>query len=65
MIKLHVKFCAFCGKYNTQVIENHEMCKHFRQNESKVSDTRYAHETLNESSKSALKAKIQETIDSK
>ncbi|MAV39096.1 MAG: hypothetical protein CML12_00755 [Puniceicoccaceae bacterium] len=65
MIKLHVKFCTFCGKYNTQVIENHEMCQHFRQNESKVNDTRFSEETLNESNKSALKAKIQEIIESK
>ena len=36
MIKMHVKLCVFCGKYNNQVIDSHTMCQHFKENEASV-----------------------------
>lgn len=64
MIKLHIKLCVFCGKYNKQVIENHTMCQHFKENESQINESCYAHESLKDSRKTALRAKIRETIES-
>lgn len=64
MIKFHIRLCIFCGKYNNQVIDNHTMCHHFKENEAQLNDTLFADDSLMESRKKALKAKIRETIES-
>ena len=32
-LKLHVKLCIFCGKFNHQVMETQNMCRHYRTKE--------------------------------
>ncbi|CAA6694136.1 MULTISPECIES: hypothetical protein [unclassified Lentimonas] len=32
-LKLHVKLCIFCGKFNRQVMDNQDMCRHYRHEE--------------------------------
>ena len=29
-LKLHIKLCIFCGKFNQQVMDNQDMCRHYR-----------------------------------
>lgn len=33
LLKLHVKLCAVCGKYNRQVMDTQDMCRHYREKE--------------------------------
>jgi|TARA_B110000093_G_scaffold181060_1_gene224316 hypothetical protein len=33
-LRLHVKLCIFCGKYNRQVMDGQDMCRHFKQHEA-------------------------------
>lgn len=35
-LKLHIKLCIFCGKFNTQVIESQDMCRCFKEHEDEV-----------------------------
>ena len=52
-LKLHVKLCIFCGKFNRQVMDNQDMCRHFKEHE----DTHlHSAPELEESQKDALKA---------
>ncbi|MGJ8641692.1 MAG: hypothetical protein ACSHYA_20045 [Opitutaceae bacterium] len=32
-LKLHVKLCIFCGKFNKQVIESQDMCRCYKEHE--------------------------------
>jgi hypothetical protein len=32
-LRLHVKLCVFCGKFNTQVMESQDMCRCYKQHE--------------------------------
>lgn len=32
-LQLHVKLCIFCGKFNRQVMDNQDMCRHFKEHE--------------------------------
>ena len=57
-LKLHVKLCIFCGKFNRQVMDNQDMCRHYRQHEE-VRECQRAPE-LNEEKKDALKALLAE-----
>ena len=34
-LQLHVKLCIFCGKFNRQVMDGQDMCRHFKQYEAK------------------------------
>ena len=61
-IKLHIKLCVFCGKYNKQVIDHHTMCQHYKENEALLNDSRYAHESLKDARKTAIKERIRESI---
>lgn len=36
LLKLHVKLCVFCGKFNKQVIESQDMCSCFKEHENEV-----------------------------
>tara|TARA_B100001971_G_scaffold215170_1_gene258781 strand:+ start:7688 stop:8002 length:315 start_codon:yes stop_codon:yes gene_type:complete len=35
-LRLHVKLCVFCGKFNRQVMEAQDMCRCYKQHEEKV-----------------------------
>lgn len=35
-LKLHVKLCVFCGKFNKQVIESQDMCRCYKAHEHEV-----------------------------
>ncbi len=30
LLKLHVKLCIVCGKFNRQVMDNQDMCRHYK-----------------------------------
>ncbi|MFT4901729.1 MAG: hypothetical protein ACI81V_001004 [Lentimonas sp.] len=34
-LKLHVKLCLFCGKFNRQVMQSQDMCRCYKQHEEK------------------------------
>lgn len=63
-IRLHVKWCIFCGKYNSQVIETHEMCRELIKNEESLDDTECNEICLKENNKEAIKEKIRESTES-
>lgn len=52
-LQLHVKLCIFCGRFNRQVMDNQDMCRHFKDHEDTQSSC--AHE-LEEAKKDELKA---------
>ncbi len=52
-LKLHVKFCVFCGKYNRQVIESQDMCRCYKDSEEQLATTR---PRMDELQKDQLKA---------
>jgi hypothetical protein len=33
-LRLHVKLCIFCGKYNRQVMDSQDMCRQFKEHEA-------------------------------
>ena len=35
-LKLHIKLCVFCGKFNSQVMESQDMCRCFKEHEDEV-----------------------------
>lgn len=35
-LKLHVKLCVFCGKFNRQVMESQDMCRCYKQHEEEL-----------------------------
>ena len=39
-LKLHVKLCVFCGKFNRQVMDSQDMCRCYRQHEEELVDQR-------------------------
>jgi len=39
-LRLHVKLCIFCGKFNRQVMESQDMCRCYKQNEEEIADQR-------------------------
>lgn len=51
-LKLHVKLCFFCGKFNKQVIESQDMCRCYKENEAQLEANR---PKLDNSQKDALK----------
>ena len=64
LIKMHVKCCIFCGKYNTQVIETHEMCRELIKSEENSHDSDDCVIHLNEDNKEAMKEKIRQSTES-
>ena len=64
LIKLHVKCCIFCGKYNTQVIETHDMCRELIKNEKELLESDCCDICLEEHDKEALKEKIRQSSES-
>ena len=39
-LRLHVKLCIFCGKFNKQVMESQDMCRYYKQHEDELANTR-------------------------
>ena len=37
LLKLHIKLCVVCGKYNSQIIESQQMCRCYKQHEERNS----------------------------
>ncbi|ADE54545.1 hypothetical protein [Coraliomargarita akajimensis] len=35
-LKLHVKLCIFCGKFNRQVMESQDMCRCYKEHEDEL-----------------------------
>ena len=64
LIKLHVKFCIFCRKFNTQVIETHDMCRELIKNEEESLESDCCDICLEEENKEALKEKIRQSTES-
>ena len=64
LIKLHVKCCIFCGKYNSQVIETHDMCRELIKNEEKSLESDCCDICLKDDNKEAIKEKIRQSTES-
>ena len=64
LIRLHVKFCIFCGKYNTQVIDTHEMCRELIKIEEELIESDCCDICLEEENKKELKEKIRQSNES-
>jgi len=39
-LRLHVKLCIFCGKFNRQVMESQDMCRCYKQQEEALAEHR-------------------------
>ena len=52
MLKLHVKLCCVCGKFNRQVMDSQDMCRYYKENESVLESPRCK---LDEEKKNSLK----------
>mgnify|MGYP000043881333 FL=1 len=61
LIKLHVKCCVFCGKYNSQVIDTHNMCRELIKNEKESLESDCCDICLDKDNKEALKEKIRQS----
>lgn len=60
-LRLHIRMCFFCGKFNKQVIESQEMCRHYKEHDADVEASR---PKMDDDKKAALKAMLQkETKD--
>ncbi len=51
-LKLHVKLCIFCGKFNRQVMDSQDMCRCYKEREESFIEQK-AH--LDEAKKAELK----------
>ena len=51
-LKLHVKLCIFCGKFNRQVMESQDMCRCYQEHEEELNSQR---PKLDEGKKDELK----------
>ena len=38
-LRLHVKLCVFCGKYNRQVMDSQDMCRCYKEHEITSDET--------------------------
>ena len=56
-IRLHIRLCIFCGKFNKQVIDSHEMCRCYKEHDTDLADSR---PKMDEQQKDALKALLQQ-----
>jgi len=52
-LKLHVKLCIFCGKFNRQVMDSQDMCRCFKSHEDELIEK--SGTKLDESKKSELR----------
>ena len=63
LIKLHVKLCVFCGKYNKQVIDNHDLCHQYIRNEDALNEASSCKCYLDERKKASIREKISESLN--
>lgn len=40
LLKIHVTLCVVCGKFNRQVMDSHDMCRHYREKEEELESSR-------------------------
>jgi len=59
-LKLHVKLCPFCGKFNTQLMESQDMVRKFREEEEKLTGER---PTMDDTQKEKLKQLLAEQAE--
>ena len=52
MLKVHVSLCFVCGKFNRQVMDTQDMCRHYKKRDSELESSR---PKLNEDRKKQLK----------
>lgn len=39
-LRLHVKLCIFCGKFNKQIMQSQDMCRCYKEHEEKLEKQR-------------------------
>lgn len=59
LLRLHVRLCVFCGKFNTQVIDSQDMCRCYKEQEAEIEADR---PKLDLSQKEALKELLSDKI---
>ena len=52
LLKIHVTLCVVCGKFNRQVMDSHDMCRHYKGKEKELESSR---PKLDEDKKTQLK----------
>jgi thioredoxin-related protein len=57
-LQFHVKLCVFCGKYNRQVMEHQDICRHYRENEEAILEHTHPDSVLNDEHKSIIKEEL-------
>ena len=62
-LKLHVKLCIFCGKFNSQVMESQDMCRCFKEHEDAVIGEQPHLDRRKEALQQMLEAKSRESRD--
>ena len=62
MLKVHVALCIVCGKFNRQVMESQDMCRHYKEKESELESLR---PKLDEDKKEQLKKLVNQVQVSK
>lgn len=40
LLKIHVALCIVCGKFNRQVMDSHDMCRHYKEREQELESSR-------------------------
>lgn len=63
-LQLHVKLCVFCGKYNRQVMENQDICRHYREHEEAILEYTHPDSVLNDEHKTIIKEEIAKNLKS-
>ena len=63
-LQLHVKLCVFCGKYNRQVMENQDICRHYREHEEVILESTHPDSVLNDEHKTIIKEEIAKNLKS-
>ena len=63
-LQLHVKLCVFCGKYNRQVMENQDICRHYREHEEEILEHTHPDSVLNDEHKTIIKEEIAKSLKS-
>ena len=62
MLKLHVKLCVFCGRFNRQVMDSQDMCRCYKDHEHALESDR---PSMDEDKKMELKALLSAQITKK
>ncbi|MGB0257152.1 MAG: hypothetical protein ACPGES_00745 [Coraliomargarita sp.] len=57
LLRLHIRLCFFCGKFNKQVIDSQEMCRCYKEHDADCMDTR---PKMDDEKKAVLKAMLEQ-----